>query len=67
MLNVQRPDNIDVRLLEQGYRWVWLRLMLEGVDKVKVGWCKGVKNVIMGLKQECSSQACPSFCVQISI
>ena len=29
MLNVWRS--------EQGYRWVWLRLMLEGVDKAKVG------------------------------
>ena len=38
----------------QGYRWVWLRLRLEGVNKVKK--LVGVK-VCLGLKREFSSQA----------
>ena len=32
-------NKVNVRGFEQGYRWVWLRLRLEGVNKVKVGWC----------------------------
>ena len=28
---------VNVRGFEQGYCWVWLRLRLEGVRKVKVG------------------------------
>ena len=39
MLNVQRSDDINVCGFEQGYRKVWLRLRLEGVNKVKVGRC----------------------------
>ena len=48
MLNVQWSDNINVRGFEQGYHWVWLRLMLEGVNKVKVWRCEGVNKVKVG-------------------
>ena len=40
MRNVQQCDNINVRGFEHGYRWVWLRLMLEGVKvctKLRLG------------------------------
>ena len=32
-------NKVNVRGFEQGCRWVWLRLRLEGVTTVKVGRC----------------------------
>ena len=37
MLEGVNKVKVDVWRSEQGYRWVWLRLMLKGVNKVKVG------------------------------